>query len=200
MVRLCSLAGIALALMLATAQPCSASILVFVAKMDGPSEDPPNASPATGFARVDIDTLLHTMRVQATFEDLVDVTTVAHIHGPTLVPGTGTASPMTTTPTFPGFPVGVTSGVYDETFDLTLATSYRAGFITASGGTTAGAEAALIGALLDGKAYFNVHSSTFPGGEIRGFFHQVPEPSSFVIMGAGALGMLGIAWRRRNRS
>jgi len=38
------------------------------------------------------------------------------------------------------------------------------------GGTAAGAEAALVGGLAAGQAYFNIHTSPFPGGEIRGQF------------------------------
>ena len=35
--------------------PASAAILIYDATLSGPSESPPNASPATGFARVTID-------------------------------------------------------------------------------------------------------------------------------------------------
>ena len=40
------------------------------------------------------------------------------------------------------FPLGVTSGTYDNTLDMTQATSYNPAYVTATGGTTAGAEAA----------------------------------------------------------
>ncbi len=75
----------------------------------------------------------------------------------------------TTTPTFAGFPLGVTSGSYNNTLDLTLASSYNPAYITANGGTTATAEAALAAAIASGRAYLNIHSSVFGGGEIRGF-------------------------------
>jgi hypothetical protein len=41
--------------------------------------------------------------------------------------------------------------------------------VTANGGTTAGAEAALLAGLEAGQAYLNIHTTMFPGGEIRGF-------------------------------
>ena len=116
------------------------------------------------------------MKVNIAFSGLSGNTTVAHIHGPTATAGTGTASVMTTTPSFPGFPAGVKSGSYEQTFDLLATSTYRAGFITANGGTAAGARDAFLLALLDGKAYLNVHSSTYPGGEIRG--QSVHKPHS----------------------
>jgi hypothetical protein len=169
----------------------------FTAILDGPSESPPNASPGTGTATVVLDPIAHTMHVQASFSGLLGTTTAAHIHGPTSAPFTGTAGVATTTPSFVGFPLGVTSGSMDELYDMTQASSYRAGFITANGGTPASAEAALFAAIMEGKAYFNIHTSVFGGGEIRGFLVQaVPEPGAlalFVGLGAGSL----LALRRR---
>jgi hypothetical protein len=49
--------------------------------------------------------------------------------------------------------------------------------VSAHGGTTAQAEADLFQAIADGKAYLNIHSSTFPGGEIRGFLVPGPVPA-----------------------
>src|SRR5262249_10918988 len=74
-----------------------------------------------------------------------------------------------TTPTFTGFPLGVTSGTYDHTFDTLSASSYNPAYVTAHGGTAAGAEAALAACLSAGGAYLNIHSTVDPGGEIRGF-------------------------------
>jgi hypothetical protein len=93
------------------------------------------------------------MRVEVTFSGLLGTTTASHIHAATATPGMGTAMVATTTPTFPGFPLGVTSGTYDQTFDMTLASSFKPAFITAHGGTVASAEAALAASLADGTAY-----------------------------------------------
>ena len=157
----------------------------------------PNASPGTGFALVDYDNTAHTLRVQVTFSDLLGTTTAAHIHSPTAVPLAGTAGVATQTPTFSDFPLGVTSGSYDHTFDMTLASSFNAPFVAAHGGTPAGAEAFLASSFADGTSYLNIHTSQFGGGEIRGFLQPVPEPSTFVMLGVGAVGLLGLARGRR---
>lgn len=169
--------------------------VVYTAKLDGPSEAPPNASPGTGTAFVTIDDMLNTMRVQASFSGLNGLTTAAHIHAATTSAGIGLAGVATTTPTFPGFPLNVLSGSYHQLFDMTLASSYRTGFITANGGTTATAQAALFRAIEGGKAYFNIHTNSSPGGEIRGFFTPVPVPGPLPLLGVGA----AFGWSRRLR-
>jgi hypothetical protein len=139
---------------------------------------------------------LHTLHVNVTFSGLTGTTTASHIHAATSLPGTGTAGVATTTPTFAGFPLGVTSGTYDNVLDLTLSSSYNPSYISANGGTTASAEAALAAAMAADEAYLNIHSTTFPGGEIRGFLVLVPEPSQNALLlmtGATAVWV----WRRR---
>src|SRR5262249_1322826 len=127
------------------------------------------------------------LHVHVDFQGLIGTTTASHIHSATAVPGTGTAGVATTTPTFAGFPLGVTAGTYDNTLDLTLASSYNPSFITANGGTTASAELALAGGIAAGKAYWNIHSTFAPGGEIRGFLLPVPEPATLALLGLATL-------------
>ena len=170
---------LAAALMFAAAMPASAAVLHYNATLSGPAESPPNASPGTGGAEITIDNVANTMRVQATFSGLLGTTSACHIHAPTAVALTGTAGVATMTPAFTGFPLGVTAGTMDHTFDLTLTSTYNAPFVTANGGTAAGAEAALLAAIAAGKAYFNVHSTVVPGGEIRGFLQPFdPTPTA----------------------
>src|SRR5262245_9981636 len=102
-----------------------AAVLHYRASLNGPNESPPNANPGLGNAEVTIDNVANTMRVQAVFSGLLGTTTACHIHAPTAVPGTGTASVATMTPFFTGFPTGVTNGSFDTTFDLTLTATYN---------------------------------------------------------------------------
>lgn len=165
--RLMTAAIVALALGAGTA--AHAAVVSYLAFLDGASESPSVSTPGIGTAQVDVDAVAHTMRVRASFTGLLGTTTASHIHAATAVAGAGTAGVATTTPSFAGFPLGVTSGTYDITLDMTLASSYNPSFVTAHGGTTAGAEAFLFQAIADGKAYYNIHSTFAGGGEIRGF-------------------------------
>lgn len=158
----------------------------------------PEVSGATGSgaASLLIDELTNQMTLKIDFSGLSGNTTVAHIHGPTLVAGTGTAGVLVPSgQTLPGFPAGVKAGSYEQVFDLLAPTTYRSAFINNNGGTTTGARDAFVASLLDGKAYVNVHSDTFPGGEIRGFLTQVPVPGPLPLLGAGA----ALGWSRRLR-
>ena len=178
-----------LAGMLLAATATQAVPIAFVAELNGPSENPPNASPGTGFATVTIDTVAHTMGVDVTFSGLLGNVTASHIHCCTDPPGNiGVATPV---PTFPGFPSGVTAGTYSQTFDLTLTTSYNPTFFNANGGTPASAEAALVAGIEAGRAYLNIHTSQFGGGEIRGFLRPVPEPTTMLLLGSGLLSLVG---------
>ena len=175
-----------------------ASIFQYQAVLTGPSESPVNASPAFGYATVGYDNSAHTLLIDASFTGLTGTTTASHIHAATAAPGSGTAGVATTTPYFAGFPIGVTSGTYHNTLDLTLASSYNPAYVAspAAGGTIPGAEAALAAALASDESYFNIHSSTFGGGEIRGFLTLVPEPSSVAILLVGG----ALAWSARRRA
>ena len=181
-----------------TSLSAASNAQVFVADLSGLNESPPNASPGTGLATVTLDALAHTLRVEITFSGLLGTTTASHIHSATAVPGTGNAGVATTTPTFAGFPLGVTSGTYDNTLDLTASSSYNPAFITANGGTTSGAEAALIAGITGGKAYLNIHTSVVPSGEIRGFLVQaVPEPGIMAMAVGLGVGTVLLIRRRR---
>ena len=165
----------------------------FTGTFSGLTEVPPNASAGTGFATVTINLATHMLTVQATFSNLTGTVTAAHVHAPAF-PGTN-ASVATQTPTFLGFPSGVQSGTYNMTFDMTLASTWNSAYITANGGTPAGAEAAFANALNNGQAYFNIHTNMFGGGEIRA--NLVPEPSTTALLSAGILAAGVAAWRRR---
>ena len=175
-----------------------ATVFQYVAFLDGPSESPPNASPGTGFGTVNYDDFAHTLQVQVAFSGLLGTVTASHIHAATTLPFTGTAGVATTTPTFSGFPSGVTSGSYSNTLDLTSASSYNPSFVTANGGSIPASELALTTAIAGGKAYWNIHTSFASGGEIRGFLVSVPEPSTLALLGLGVVTIVARSGKSRH--
>ena len=198
MKRFISLFALALAMF---ASPAAfADTLYYRATMSGPAEADPNASPGYGVAFFIVDDVALTMNMNVPFFDLLGPTTAAHIHCCTADPLVGAAGVATTTPTFPDFPGGVTTGLYQRTFSLADAAFYNPAYITANGGTVDSARTAFLSGLASNEGYFNIHTSQYPGGEIRGFLvaAPIPEPSSWgmLALGIGALGL----WGRRRRS
>jgi hypothetical protein len=203
--RFTSLAG--LALLLAFAACLSAAPMTFSATLTGPAEEPPNASPGIGTAFVTIDPVAHTMVVDNYFSGLQGLTTMAHIHvinGPNDGNLSDTLGPVaTTTPTFPNFPLGVTAGTYFRTFNtLDTSTYNNPAWLNGSAARNPAltpieaAELELLRGITEGRAYFNIHSSVFPGGEIRGFLTPVPEPATLGGV-AASLGLLLLVRGRR---
>jgi hypothetical protein len=181
--------------------PASQAVpIVFGVSLDGASESPANASLGTGTATVTFDLAAHLLSINVSFSGLTGTTTASHIHCCTAAPGAGNIGVATETPTFGGFPLGVTSGSYANTYDTTLLASFDAPFVAANGATAGGAEQALFNGMLGGQAYLNIHSSAFPPGEIRGFLvpsAAAPEPASLALLGLGALLGIGFCGRKR---
>ncbi len=187
-------AAIAASVLLSSVTLVQGSVLVTTAELLGSSEASPNSSPGSGTATVTYDDTTHLLTVEVSFSGLEGNVTAAHIHAATAVPNAGTAGVATPVPTFPGFPGGVTSGTYSESFDLTQASSWNPAFVTAAG-SVANAEAALAAALMNETAYLNIHSTSYSTGEIRGFLVPVPEPGAAAFL--GGLGLIGFGISRR---
>ena len=188
------LAGLAFAAMYWAAPANSAPIFYdAVLTADGESN-----STGTGLAGVTIDPVAETMRVQVIFSGLTSGTTASHIHCCTTLPGVPPVGVATTTPSFTGFPSGVTFGSYDHTFDMTLASSYNPAFVTAEGGVSNAFDALLAGLAAD-EAYLNIHTSNFPGGEILGFL-VVPLPGTLPLFASGLVGLGLLGWRRKRKA
>lgn len=180
---------------LAAAPLAHATLIHLAVTLSGLSEVPPNPSTGTGSVSLVLDTTAQTLGGTIVFSGLSGTSSAAHIHCCLAAPfGGGNVGVATLVPAFPGFPLGVTSGTDTFLLDLTQSSSYNPGFITAEGGLVANAEAALIAGLESDRTYLNIHSSAFPGGEIRGFV--VPEPVTISLFAIG-LAVAGFASRRR---
>jgi Cu/Zn superoxide dismutase len=129
--------------------PALADSVEFGARLDPEQEVPPTASGGDG--EVDFTLRRDSIRFRLEWEDLTANVTAAHIHcAPAGVNG----------------PVGVTLAMGPLDPEGRVRGSFTAPDAgNACGWTTRGD---VIGAVFDGNAYVNVHTTTFPGGEIRG--------------------------------
>jgi hypothetical protein len=186
------LSALALAATAALATPAFAQTYRAIAS--GPAESPPNASPGTSMVTIDIGS--SNLMVDMPFSFLTGTTSAAHIHCCTADAFTGTTAIAMP---FGDFPTGVQAGSYSKAIPLYDEASYDPAFLAAHGGTASGAASALVDGINANEAYVNIHTSAYPGGEIRGFIvaAPIPEPAEWALMAGGLASLLWVGRRRR---
>jgi hypothetical protein len=142
----------------------------FQALLSGANEVPPNGSPASGFGTVVLNAGQTQITVDESWSGLTAPATASHIHGPG-APGVNAGVIFG----FTGVPSATAGAIPEQVFSITPAQ---------------------VADLFNGLDYMNVHTATFPGGEIRGQLMLVPEPGVLALLGLGAA---GIAWRLRRK-
>ena len=127
----------------------------YSATLDGLQEVPANASPASGSALITLNNAMTLLSYSVSYSGLLGSRTAAHFHGPAL----------------PGVNAGVVFGIAGA--GPTSATIVGAWAIDATN----------LSRLNAGTLYLNVHSTVYPGGEIRGQVHPDATPNKNTTWG-----------------
>jgi hypothetical protein len=127
--------------------------------LSGAQEVPANGSPATGTGSVELNGAETLIAARLSWSGLTGNATAAHIHGPA-GPGVNAAVLFG----FAGVPAATTGNIPTQVFAITPAQVTQ---------------------LKTGQFYFNVHSTIFPGGEIRGQIVDTVTPTCTYTIVAG---------------
>jgi len=149
-------------LALGAASGAFATTFSYVANLSGLNENPPNASPATGMAFVVYDDVAATITVSVSWSGLTAPATAGHIHGPAdTAHNGGVLFP------FSGVPAATAGAIPTQSFAIN---STQVSYLNTQ------------------MLYVNIHTSTFPGGEIRG--QIVPEATPTGVASWGKIKQL----------
>lgn len=131
----------------------------YTATLLGTNEVPSNPSAASGSATVVLDASQTQLSITCSFANLVGTYTASHIHGPAPV----------------GVNAGVKWGFVAPAAPWVFSNSNHNGTLTNF--IVTGIVAADVTNLNAGQFYVNVHSTTYPGGEIRGQLNLAVVPT-----------------------
>lgn len=149
---------------LALTAPVAQGVLMFEATLDASQETSVVTSSATGFGTVVLNDAEDQITVNMNWSGLTAPATASHIHGPAALGfNAGVVFP------FAGVPAATSGTLPEQVFAMPVArlADFKAGLY-----------------------YFNIHTSNYPGGEIRGQIHLVPEPATLSLMLLGGLTLL----------
>lgn len=155
---------------LLTAAGSNAAVLQFQSTLLGTNEVPAVVTTATGAVSMTFDDVTNTiLTIDVFVRDLMGTLSASHIH----IGAAGSNG---------GVIVGLGTAYVPDAGGLRLVLNNLA------------FPAANVGSLMAGNTYVNVHSSLFPGGEVRGQLTLVPAPGAAAL---GALALAGLTRRRR---
>lgn len=148
-----------------------AAVFEFRADLDGAQEVPSVVSPVTGriFFKVDDSTMKITTGTGKLSQTFSSALSGFHIH---------TGAVGVNGPIIVNIGTAAISGTTIAFSNLTINTVPQ------------------LDAMKNGGTYFNIHTTSRPGGEIRGQIELVPEPGTLIALAAG-LSALGARRRRR---
>jgi hypothetical protein len=164
-------APVVLALGLLVSAAPARAVTLFDATILGVNQFPVNGSAATGYGTVLLNDAMDQITVNESWAGLSAPATASHIH----TAPAGTNGPVTFP--FAGVPHVTSGSITEQVFAI---------------------NATQLANLQAGNMYFNIHTSTYPGGEIRGQIAPVPEPGSMALLLSAGPGALLMLRRRRN--
>ncbi len=169
--------------LVALQQTSFAALENFTVSLDG-AQDGGGLRTGSGSGTLSLDTVANTLTFNNIGWSGLSADSIAsHIHGPAAVgASTGVLYPLD--PTYTTVGTGIRSGTFAGTLSL----------VAGTGGFTIAQQ---VSQLEGGLWYMNIHSTAFPGGEIRGQIIVVPEPSTLALLGLGTAGLL---WRLRRKN
>lgn len=157
------------ALALSAASFSQATLWTYTAALNGFQEVPPTSSAAIANVLLQLDDVTFTLSGSGTVQFLSGTATGFHLHQAAY----GVSGPIVV-----DLGAGSVSGN-----SISFASVPVPNFAT-------------VKAAMDARnTYLNIHTASFPGGEIRGQVAPVPEPASLIAVGLGVAAML----RRRKR-
>jgi hypothetical protein len=158
-----------------------AESIVFTATLRGSSENPPVNSNGTGTATLILDDVTGQAVLTLSFSGLTSAVGAAHFHAPADThANAGVVNGLNFAPAFTLTAGGTAGSLSNYVVPFTLTAQQIAG-------------------LKNGLWYINVHTTNFPGGEIRGQLYAVPEPGTLLLLGAGLLSVAGALRKRRSQ-
>lgn len=137
----------------------AAAQTTYIGVLTGGTEVPPVSTLATGNATVVLNAAQTELSISVQFQNLTSAYTASHIHGPA--------------------PAGTNAGVKWGFVGTTAGWVFGAGNLsgTITNFLVTGITATDVTNLNAGNFYVNIHSTTFPGGELRAQLGSAPVPA-----------------------